>query len=412
MTGGGDLSTNRTITLGNTGSAGTYGSSTAIPVFNTDAQGRVTSVTNTSAALDANQITTGILSVTRGGTGLGAAPSNGQLLIGNGTGFTETTLTPGTGILITNGVGSITTLIDNSVVATISGSTFTGAVKFNSGLSGSLTQLTDGTSYLIASSNMSVTSASNGAITLKATPSGLDTYVQFNDDGTTFGANSGLAYNKTTQALTGTIIRATNGFSGSLTKLTNGTSYLIASSSMSITTGSNGAVTFRATPGGVNTEIQFNNNFSGSNLLTWDGSTLVVSGAIRSTGAVAADGGVLGDVTFPPGPIQTIVADATTITVSTSYHRLSATNNYTISNTPCISYPTATTGSILFLQVVLGSAGSVTLNKGTLQRLALSANTRKINSGGSIQFSSFMMEQIGLRCSSTPQQVHDITTIF
>jgi hypothetical protein len=62
------------------------------------------------------------------------------------------------------------------------------------------------------------------------------------------------------------------------------------------------------------------------------------------------------------------------------------------------------------MQVVLGSAGSVTFNKGTSQRLALSANTRKLNSGGSIH--SFMMEQIGLRCSSIPQQAHDITSIF
>lgn len=38
----------------------------------------------------------------------GGAPSNGQLLIGNGTGLTRSTLTAGTGISVTNATGSIT----------------------------------------------------------------------------------------------------------------------------------------------------------------------------------------------------------------------------------------------------------------------------------------------------------------
>jgi len=50
----------------------------------------------------------GTLGVAGGGTGLTTTPTNGQLDIGNGTGFTRTTLTAGTGITITNGAGSIT----------------------------------------------------------------------------------------------------------------------------------------------------------------------------------------------------------------------------------------------------------------------------------------------------------------
>lgn len=49
----------------------------------------------------------GILGISQGGTGLSAAPANGQIDIGNGTGFTRTTLTAGTGITVTNGAGSI-----------------------------------------------------------------------------------------------------------------------------------------------------------------------------------------------------------------------------------------------------------------------------------------------------------------
>jgi hypothetical protein len=51
---------------------------------------------------------TGTLSVARGGTGLGTAPTNGQLLIGNGTGYTLNTLTAGSNININNAAGSIT----------------------------------------------------------------------------------------------------------------------------------------------------------------------------------------------------------------------------------------------------------------------------------------------------------------
>lgn len=46
--------------------------------------------------------------VSAGGTGLTSTPANGALDIGNGTGFTRTTLTAGTGITITNASGAIT----------------------------------------------------------------------------------------------------------------------------------------------------------------------------------------------------------------------------------------------------------------------------------------------------------------
>jgi len=44
LTGGGDLSADRTISMPNVGTAGTYGSATQIPVITTDAQGRVSNV--------------------------------------------------------------------------------------------------------------------------------------------------------------------------------------------------------------------------------------------------------------------------------------------------------------------------------------------------------------------------------
>ncbi len=58
--------------------------------------------------LDAGNITTGILSIARGGTGISLTPNNGQLLIGNGTGYSLATITNADGTVeIVTGPGSI-----------------------------------------------------------------------------------------------------------------------------------------------------------------------------------------------------------------------------------------------------------------------------------------------------------------
>jgi len=59
----------------------------------------------------------GTTPVANGGTGLNTTPTNGQLLIGNGTGYTLSTITAGTGITITNGSGTITPSITNTGVS-------------------------------------------------------------------------------------------------------------------------------------------------------------------------------------------------------------------------------------------------------------------------------------------------------
>ena len=65
------------------------------PTFNQNTTGTAANVTGTVA-------------VANGGTGLTTTPANGALDIGNGTGFTRTTLTAGSNITITNASGAIT----------------------------------------------------------------------------------------------------------------------------------------------------------------------------------------------------------------------------------------------------------------------------------------------------------------
>ena len=61
--------------------------------------------------------------VANGGTNLSTTPSNGQLLIGNGTNYTLATLTDGSGITITEGSGTIT--VASTLGTTIEGSEIT-----------------------------------------------------------------------------------------------------------------------------------------------------------------------------------------------------------------------------------------------------------------------------------------------
>jgi len=81
----------------------------------------VSSFSGGSTGLTPNTATTGVvtlagtLAVANGGTGLTSTPANGSLDIGNGTGFTRTTLTAGTGISVTNASGSITIANTSSV---------------------------------------------------------------------------------------------------------------------------------------------------------------------------------------------------------------------------------------------------------------------------------------------------------
>ena len=96
-----------------------------------------------SAAL----ITSGTLGVANGGTGTVATPNNGQLHIGNGSGFTLATLTSGTGVSVVNTAGGITinATADASTKVTKAGDTMTGILNLP------LNGLVAGTSQLVLS---------------------------------------------------------------------------------------------------------------------------------------------------------------------------------------------------------------------------------------------------------------------
>ena len=91
------------------------------------------------------------------------------------------------------------------------------------------------------------------------TPGGANTQVQFNDGGS-FGGDTDLTYNKTTNTLqTSGFITASLGFSGSLTNLSDGSSFIVSGVGINVVSASNGAITLK-----VNKEMVFNELLGGS----------------------------------------------------------------------------------------------------------------------------------------------------
>ena len=122
------------------------------------------------AYLYIGQMLNNVVQNSAGGSGNSDKSAKYLVLEATGSLTQERVFTKGTGISTTDAGsgGSYTVAIDNSVVATLTGSVFSGAVSAPA-LSGSLTKLADGTSYMVGGANIAITSASNGSITLSST---------------------------------------------------------------------------------------------------------------------------------------------------------------------------------------------------------------------------------------------------
>jgi hypothetical protein len=86
--------------------------------------GNITVDLNAAALTSVGTVTTGVWNATLighayGGTGVATTPGHGQLLIGNGLGYSVAAVTAGAGVTVTNGAGSIT--VANSGVLSVTG---------------------------------------------------------------------------------------------------------------------------------------------------------------------------------------------------------------------------------------------------------------------------------------------------
>ena len=153
---------------------------------------------------------TGIIPISGGGTGISTTPTDGQLLIGDGSGYRLNTLTPGTAIGVVNNAGVIT--INNTGVTSFSAgstgltpnTTTTGAVT----LAGTLDVDNGGTgadNATDARANLSAAkSGDNSDITSLSGVTGsiaTPTYVDFNTAPTFADQMGRLGWNNTDQTL-------------------------------------------------------------------------------------------------------------------------------------------------------------------------------------------------------------------
>ena len=108
-----------------------------------------------------------------GGTGLSAAPTNGQVLIGNGSGYALSTITAGSNVSVTNGAGTITISATGMVTSVgVSGGT-TGLTTSGGPVTGSGTITLAGT-LVVANGGTGSTTASGARTNLGAAASGAN----------------------------------------------------------------------------------------------------------------------------------------------------------------------------------------------------------------------------------------------
>ena len=257
-------------------------------------------------------------------------------------------LTSRNGLLVEGGVLEMT----GSLLVTGSLSV-TGTITTTHGFSGSLTNLGDGSSYIIAGPNITINTGSNGSVEITGSAGGGASYffsttagsvfttgstAFAGQDGTTTpsdkgadvffyvsgsidakdGLTPGVSLFGGDLVVSGTFfgvgdslemtgsISATQGLSGSLTRLTDGTSYLIAGNNVTITSQSNGPIVIASSGGG--------SGGVGLQFLAGKLSSTSPSGSMESVGMDYLD-----TTSLPPTPTYTFSAILAPTTGTTAY---------------------------------------------------------------------------------------------
>ena len=296
-----------------------------------------TAANNAIYSTSSSALTAGTLPVAAGGTGVTGTPANGQLLIGNGTGFSLNTLSAGSGITINNTAGVITIIASGTSgvstfsagttgftpsVATAGAVTLAGTLIVGNGGTGATT-LTGyvkgtGTAALTASASIPNTDVS-GLGTMSTQNAGTVAITGGSINNTTIGASTANTGAFTTVSATGVITS---------TVATGTSPFTIASTTVvpNLNASTLGGATF-ASPGAIGGTTRSTGAFTTLNVTGAITSTLVTGTAplvVASTTNVAnLNASSLNGATFSaPGTIGNTTAGlitGTTITANTTF---------------------------------------------------------------------------------------------
>lgn len=311
-------------------------------------------------------ITGGGLAITpviNGGTGLGTIPTNGQLLIGNGTGYSLNTLTASTGITVTNGLGTITvtnSLPDLTVVLTGAGTTVvTGTypnftITSNDQYVGTVTSvaaLTLGTTGTDLSSTV-VNSTTTPVITLNVpTASATNRGALSSTDWTTFNNKQPAGTYVTSISVT-----SSNGLAGTVTS--GATPAITLSTSITGILKGNGTAISAATSG-----TDYAPATSGTSILYGDGSggfsNVTIGSGVSFAGGTLSATGSGGTVTSVTGTAPVVSSGGATPAISMAAATTSV-NGY-LTSTDWTTFNNKGSGSVTSVSVVSanGFAGTV-----------------------------------------------------
>jgi len=273
----------------------------------------------------------GTLPIANGGTGLTTTPANGQLLIGNGTGYALSTVTGTAGnVTVTNGAGSIT-----------------------------LNLATAGTAGTYATVTTDAFGRVTSGVTTQTVATGGTGLTSLGTANQVLGVNAGATALEYKTVTAGTGISVTNG-AGSITLANTGVTSIIAGSGISVS-GATGAVTITSTSsGGTVTSVSASGGTTG---LTFTGSPITTSGTLTLGGTLGIANGGTGLTTTPTNG-QLLIGNGTnynlsTLTAGTGISVTNGSGTITLNNT-------GVTSVALALPPIFTVSGSPVTTTGTL----------------------------------------------